>query len=294
MKTLSGLVKQNDYKVVLTGEGADEVLGGYDVFKETKIRHFWSKYPESKIRPLLLKRLYPYLDLSKSDVYLKAFFGQGIYTPDQFDFSHVTRWSSTSKCKDFFSDHTKDQIQSDARARMDATLPQAFSHWHYFNRAQYLEAHSLMSGYLLCSQGDRMLMANSIEGRFPFLDHRVIEFANELHPNYKMKVLNEKFLLKKAMEEELPSTITGRFKQPYRAPNIPAFFGSKIDDSIQDLLSPRQLNDYGYFDANKVQRLVTKIRKGRAIGNKDNMALIGILSTQAWHHLFIDNFQSSS
>jgi asparagine synthase (glutamine-hydrolysing) len=151
-----------------------------------------------------------------------------------------------------------------------------------------------MGGYLLCSQGDRMLMANSIEGRFPFLDHRVIEFANQLHPKYKMKVLNEKYLLKKAMHNDLPRAITRRFKQPYRAPNIPAFFGDKVDDYVQELLSPRKLNEYGYFNANKVQRLIKKIARGRAIGNKDNMALVGILSTQVWHHLFVDNFPSSS
>lgn len=293
MKKLSGLVKQNNYKVVLTGEGADEVLGGYDIFKETKIRRFWSRYPESKNRPILLKRLYPYLDMSPGNAYLNAFFGQGIDTPDRFDFSHMTRWSSTSKCKEFFSEHTKAQIKFDSTRRISETLPRDFANWHYFNRAQYIEAKSLMGGYLLCSQGDRMLTANSIEGRFPFLDHRVIEFANELHPKYKMKVLNEKYLLKKAMQDDLPRAITGRFKQPYRAPSIPAFFGEKAHDYVQDLLSTRKLNEFGYFDANKVQRLIKKIAKGRAIGNKDNMALVGILSTQVWHHLFIDHFSTS-
>jgi len=293
MKILSGLVKQNNYKVVLTGEGADEVLGGYDIFKETKIRHFWSRYPESKKRPILLKRLYPYLDMSPGNAYLNAFFGQGIHTPDAFDFSHMTRWSSTSKCKEFLSGHSKAQIASDSRGRMSETLPGDFADWHYFNRAQYIEAKSLMGGYLLCSQGDRMLMANSIEGRFPFLDHRLIEFANELHPKFKMKVLNEKYLLKKAMQNDLPKAITNRFKQPYRAPNIPAFFGAKAGDYVHDLLSAQKLNEYGYFDANRVRRLVKKIEAGRAVGNTDNMALVGILSTQVWHHLFIERFTSN-
>jgi len=292
MKKLSGLVNQHDYKVVLTGEGADEVLGGYDIFKETKIRHFWSKRPESTKRPILLKRLYPYLDMSSGTAYLKAFFGQGIDTPDAFDFSHLTRWSSTSKCKEFFSGDTKAQTNSDSKDRISATLPREFSNWDYFNRAQYIEAKSLMGGYLLCSQGDRMLMANSVEGRFPFLDHRLIEFANRLHPKLKMKVLNEKYLLKKAMRQDLPKAITNRFKQPYRAPNIPAFFGGKAHDYVQNLLAPEKLNEYGYFDAGKVQRLLKKIAAGRAIGNTDNMALVGILSTQVWHHLFIETFSS--
>jgi asparagine synthase (glutamine-hydrolysing) len=149
-----------------------------------------------------------------------------------------------------------------------------------------------MAGYLLCSQGDRMLMTNSIEGRFPFLDHRVIEFANKLHPKYKMRGLNEKYILKKAMKEALPPGIVSRYKQPYRAPNIPSFFGDMTRNYVEDLLSDTKINNYGYFDAKKVATLINKIKKGRAIGNKDNMALVGILSTQAWHHLFIENYNS--
>ncbi len=61
MFMLSGLVHENGIKVVITGEGADEFLGGYNIFKETMIREFWSRQPDSRIRPLLLQKLYPYL-----------------------------------------------------------------------------------------------------------------------------------------------------------------------------------------------------------------------------------------
>ncbi len=293
MKILSRLVRDNNYKVTLTGEGADEVLGGYDIFKETKIRQFWSKYPDSVIRPELLKRLYPYLDMSKGASYVKAFFGRGLEAPHDFTFSHLTRWSSTSKGKEFFSERTRSAISKDAITTISKSLPSDFSNWHYFNRAQYIEAKSLMGGYLLCSQGDRMLMSNSVEGRFPFLDHRVIEFANNLPPKYKMKALNEKYLLKKAMCKDLPASISARYKQPYRSPNIPAFFDSNPKDYVQHLLSERKIVEYGYFDANKVTRLTRKIEAGRAIGNKDNMVLVGILSTQVWHYLFVENFYNT-
>ena len=133
-------------------------------------------------------------------------------------------------------------------------------------------------------------MTNSVEGRFPFLDHRVIEFANRLHPKYKMMGLNEKYILKKAMARYLPASIVKRYKQPYRAPDIPSFFQAKTPDYIEDLLSAQCVKRYGYFDPARVERLVTKIKNGRAIGYKDNMAFIGILSTQAWHHLFIERF----
>lgn len=295
MMLLSGLVRSQNYKVVLTGEGSDEVLGGYDIFKETKIRQFWAKNPASTFRPLLLKRLYPYLDLSQaqSQAYLQNFFGTALDQPDVPYFSHIPRWTSTAKCKEFFSDPLKAQLRDSAMDAMRQNLPSVLDRWHPFHRAQYIEVKSLMAGYLLCSQGDRMLMASSVEGRFPFLDHRVIEYANAMHPKLKMKVLNEKYLLKRAMGKYLPPEIVQRYKQPYRAPALPAFFGNNPPEYVHELLGTETVRKYGYFDAAKVGRLMKKIQQGRAIGNKDSMALVGMLSTQAWHHLFIENYGKS-
>lgn len=288
MATLSGLVHDKGYKVVLTGEGADEVLGGYDIFKEAKIRQFWAKNADSNMRPLLLKRLYPYLDMSRGQAYLQQFFGAALDQPDLPYFSHIPRWVTTAKCKEFFAEDLKTELADNALEVINNSFPKAIKNWHPFNRAQYIESKSLMAGYLLCSQGDRMLMSHSVEGRFPYLDHRIIEFANRLHPRTKMRALNEKFLLKRAMGKYIPETITRRHKQPYRAPDIKAFFGEHTPEYVNEMLSDSTLRSYGYFDENKVRRLLMKIRKGRAIGYKDNMALVGILSTQIWHYLFID------
>ncbi len=295
MSILSKLVNSQGYKVVLTGEGADEVLGGYDLFKESKIRQFWAKQEASNLRPLLLKRLYPYLNITQKQgqAYLKSFFGTALEQPDLPYFSHIPRWNTTAKCKDFFSDAVKTTLTDNAIEIFERSLPKMLGKWHPFNRAQYIEAKSLMSGYLLCSQGDRMLMKNSVEGRFPFLDHRLIEFASKIHPKLKMKVLNEKYILKQAMRRYLPAAIVNRHKQPYRAPDIPAFFGQKSPGFVDDLLSEGSIKRYGYFDPNRVGRLVAKIRRGLTIGYKDNMALVGILSTQVWHHLFIENYQKN-
>lgn len=290
MRLLSNLVHDQQYKVVLTGEGSDEVFGGYDLFKESKIRQFWAKYPQSNLRPLLLKRLYPYLDLSKGQAYLKNIFGTHIQTPDLLWFSHLPRWESTAKCKAFFSNEMKSKLSENAIDIIANTFPSEMSSWHTFNRSQYIEAKSLMSGYLLCSQGDRALMSNSVEGRFPFLDHRVIQFANQLHPKHKMKALNEKYILKRSEGRYIPKNIINRYKQPYRAPDIPAFFSNKNScEYIDELLSRDKITNYGYFDYNKVDRLKAKIKRGMAIGNKDNMSLVGILSTQIWHYTFIEN-----
>lgn len=294
MRLLSGLVRQQNYKVVLTGEGSDEVFGGYDIFKEGKIRQFWAQNPDSAWRPLLLKRLYPYLDLQpgRAQSYVQNFFGIGLDNPSVPWFAHLPRWDTTAKAKQFFSPALREQLRSTALDRLQASLPQAIGRWHPFARGQYIEAKLLMGSYLLTSQGDRMLMANSVEGRFPFLDHRVIEFANQLPPSLKMKVLNEKYLLKKTMAKYLPDAIVNRHKQPYRAPDAPAFFpgaGGQPPEFVDDLLSEPKLSRYGYFDAKKVGMLVKKARRGDAMGAKDNQAIVGILATQAWHHMFVEN-----
>ena len=295
MLRLSGLVRSSGYKVVLTGEGADEALGGYDLFKETKIRQFWARNPRSEWRPLLLKALYPYLETSgaQTKTYLRNFYGIGLEYPHQPGFSHLTRWITTAQCKVFFSPELTAALREEAVDRFTSQLPPTLGLWHPFNRAQYLEAKTLLSSYLLCSQGDRMLMASSVEGRFPFLDHRVIEFANRLDPRLKMRVLNEKFLLKQAMAIHLPRRILERHKQPYRAPDIPAFFSAHPPAYVDELLGEEKLKRYGYFDTKKVGFLLKKARRGSSIAYKDNMALVGILSTQLCHYHFIERFSQT-
>lgn len=228
MRLLSASVRDAGIKVVLTGEGADEVFGGYDIFKESKVRQFWARNTNSAWRPALLKRLYPYLDLTsaQSAAYLREFFGVGLDNPADPCFSHLPRWATTAQCKLFFADEWRAQMEGGAIERFRAQLPKEMAQWHPFNRSEYVEARTLLPSYLLSFQGDRMLMASSIEGRFPFLDHHVIEFANRLHPSYKMRVLREKHLLKDTMAPSLPPEIINRHKQPYRAPDAAAFLAT--------------------------------------------------------------------
>jgi asparagine synthase (glutamine-hydrolysing) len=160
---LSKLVREQGYKVVLTGEGSDEVLGGYDIFKEAKIRRFWAKYPESKLRPILLRRLYPYMKnlQSQPDAYLRAFFHVRKDDLDSPFFSHLPRWDTTSKLKVFYSKETRERVKDcDAMSLLGAELPSRFRQWDSFSQSQYLEAAYLLPGYILSSQGDRMAMAH--------------------------------------------------------------------------------------------------------------------------------------
>jgi len=292
---LSQLVRDAGYKVVLTGEGADEFLGGYDIFKEAKIRRFWAREPGSKRRPLLLRRLYPYLSnlQAQPEAWRRRFFRVDAADLDNPFFSHLPRWELTSWSKLFFSEALKRRLAaSDAWREARELLPRAFAGWDPLSQAQYLEATVLLPGYILSSQGDRMAMAHSVEGRFPFLDHRLIDFATRLPPRFRMKTLNEKYLLKRAAGHLVPESVSKRPKQPYRAPDARSLYDPHTRrarrDYIDELLSPARLRDTGLFDAAAVGKLVDKARGGQAIGARDNMALVGILSTQLLVHQFID------
>ena len=289
---LAQLVREDGFKVVLTGEGADEVLAGYDIFKEAKIRRFWARRPESAWRPLLLRRLYPYLSgvQNQSQAYLQAFFGMGLDTPDDSLFSHLPRFASTSKSKAFFSDELRESLTGyDAMDDLRGSLPAEFRAWHPLSQAQYLETAHLLPSYILSSQGDRVAMAHAVEGRFPFLDHRVAEFAARIPTRLRIKVLTEKNMLRKAVGKYLPPAIARRPKQPYRAPDSQSFFGPHAPEYVEDLLSADSIAAAGYFRPDAVARLVKKCKTLPQISGTDNQALVGIISTQLLHHQFVES-----
>jgi asparagine synthase (glutamine-hydrolysing) len=237
--------------------------------------------------------LYPYLPAvqAQSFAYRKAFFhARPEDLADPF-FSHRPRWDLTSRLKLFYSDAVRAELaDGDVLAEARALLPADRARQHPFCRAQHVETAILLPGYILSSQGDRMAMAHAVEGRFPFLDHRVAEFAAKLPPPWKMLGLDEKHLLKRIARGLVPPEILRRSKQPYRAPDAPCFFGTATRpvrlDYVDELLSPARLERDGLFRPGAVARLTDKIRNGRVIGVKDNMALVGILSTQ----ILLDQF----
>lgn len=288
---LSACVRERGLKVVLTGEGADEVFGGYDLFKEAQIRRFWARNPQSKWRAALLDRLYPYLRHSPASARAisRRFYGQGLDQVGRASFAHAPRWATTRRNWQFFSTAAKAELgEAEASSRLLARLPVGVSDYIPMGRDQYVEAHTLLSGYLLSSQSDRVAMAHSVEGRFPFLDHRIIEFANRLPPTLKIRGLTEKYILRRAVRNLLPVEMATRTKQPYRAPDSQSFFtGGQPPDYVDDLLSGDRLRRAGYFDPVAVGKLLEKCRTGRAIGFSDNMGFVGVLSTMLVDELFI-------
>jgi asparagine synthase (glutamine-hydrolysing) len=288
---LSKLVRDNNIKVVLTGEGADEIFGGYDIFKEDKIRRFWAKFPDSHLRPKLLSRTNPFIQKAKG-AFWQAFFKRGLTDTDTPYYSHLIRWNNTTQIKRFFHPDLQGRLNEKENIydALDAYVSPDLMRWHPLCRAQYLESVLFMSGYLLSTQGDRMMMGNSVEGRFPFLDYRVMEFAATIPPEYKINGLNEKYILKKSFDDYIPKSVINRVKQPYRAPIHRCFIGKDANESSSSMLSRDLLTRYGYFNSDHVRTLVERMQNtpDDRIGERDDMAIAGIVSTQLLHHLFIE------
>lgn len=290
---LSRLVHQAGIKVVLTGEGADEMFAGYDLFREAKVRRFWARQPQSDARPRLLERLYPYLERSpvSQRAMMRQFFGHHLHQAGRAGFGHEPRWRSAASLKRLLSPDTRaGSADADAIDALLADLPDAFREWTPLAQDQYLEIRTLLSGYLLASQGDRMLMANSVEGRFPFLDRHVVALAESLPPSFKLRVLDEKHVLKRAAEGLVPASILARKKQPYRAPDASSFASGEAQEWIAEVASPAALAAAGVFSPPAATAVLAKCRTRASEGqfsNSDNMAVVGVLSTQLLYHHFI-------
>ncbi len=292
MFQLSKMVRENNIKVVITGEGADEMLAGYGIFKETAIRHFWSKYPDSKIRPLLLRKLYPYIPQiqNASPLMLKLFYGFKLEDTQNPYYSHLLRWNNAAHIRKHFN---QDIIRSldgyDPVSDVAEMLPENFNEWGALDKAQWIEASVFMSGYLLSSQGDRMAMGNSVEGRYPFLDYRIIEFCSSLPPDFKLKGLQEKYLLKKAVRGKIPENIVNRSKQAYRAPISSTFLSQEAPGYIADILNEKYIRETGIFNPETIIPLLDKMRKAPATSEVENMILTLLISSHLLHGQFISD-----
>lgn len=296
MFLLSRLVRDSGYKVVVTGEGADEVLAGYDIFREAKVRQFWARNAESTVRARAVELLYPWMARSPNlaPSFSAGFFGRNLDLDDPA-LSHRPRWDSTSALKGL--------LTADARAPRDAAstelvnaMPAESSHWTMLSRAQWLEMVTLLPGYILASQGDRMLMGNSIEGRFPFLDVEVGRYASTMPARQKILGLDEKHLLKRAFADLVPPEILNRPKQPYRAPDAASFFARGTSEWVADVASERRIVDTGVFRPEVVARLLEKAgrQQGKRLSNTDNMRLVAVLSIQLLDHQLLGPHRATS
>jgi asparagine synthase (glutamine-hydrolysing) len=295
MYLLSRHVRDAGFKVALTGEGADELFGGYDLFKELKVRLFCAADPASPLRSQLFRHLYPYLPQlqRQSDSYRAAFFESGTSPEADWFYSHRPRWRAAARLRSFYSPDVRAALAGwDALEDLSRSLPREYARWDPMSRAFFLETTQLLPGYILASQGDRVGLAHGVETRFPFLDPHVVDFAAGVPARLKIRGLTEKYLLKRAAVGLVPAAVRHRPKQPYRGPGLRAFFGPAAPDYVAELLSADQVARFGLFQPSAVAALVRKCRAGAPLGNSDDMALAGILSTQLFCHAFLRDSNS--
>ena len=279
MYLLSKKVKEVGHKVVFTGEGADEVLLGYDIFGELKIRKFWSKFPDSKIRPQLLQKLYYHLPQFNNKRYFqltKEFYRKNLNDLNNIFYSHQVRWNQYNVIKNFFNldkdVYSRENLEKDFLGNLDKRFDQIET----IKKAQIIETNTLLSGYLLSSQGDRMTMAHGVEGRYPYLDDKLnIELAN-ISPKSKAPCLKLKNILRKSFEKILPNEIVNRPKFAYQAPEAKVFFNNKkgleiVNEFIDGLPNNEKLNKDSFMN------LISKFKNpdiSSRLGFRENMAFI--------------------
>jgi len=281
---LARATRERGITVVASGEGADELFWGYDLFKEVKLREAALTDPQAVGR---FEELYPYLgDGARRGPGWQRFFLEAGPADDPL-FSHQTRIAATSVVKAFYRPEVAAELLAeDPLERLRAELPEAFGRWSRLERAAYLELRTLLEPCLLAAQGDRVAMAHGVEGRYPFLDHRVFEHSVGLPETEKLDDLREKAVLRRLAAAVLPAEIAQRPKLPYRAPETAPFFGPAAPGWVQERLSEAALQETGIFDGARVAGLVRRCRAGRAEGAREGMALVGILSAQVWHQRF--------
>ena len=292
MLILSRLVNENNIKVVITGEGSDEILAGYDIYKETIIKRLWASQPDSTTIPILLKKLYPYLpQMNRANPkILKMFYGYKLEDIDNPFYSHLLRWNNSNHIKKHFSNSFKEELKDYSPFdELAEKLPENFNSWDPLSKSQWLETTIFMSGYLLSSQGDRMTMANSVEGRYPFLDYRLVEFCATLPSQYKLKGLKEKYLLKKLLKNRIPESIIKRPKQAYRAPIKSVFLSADSSDYVKFMLSDSYTKQAGIFNQESISALISKIKRTNNSSEVENMVLTSLISTHLLYYQFIEN-----
>jgi asparagine synthase (glutamine-hydrolysing) len=275
---LSKQIRDMGFKVVLSGDGADEILGGYDYFKLMKLMDFIGRN-ESVGRANLLRRVFPGIDSpQRAWMQYAALKGYPVSHP-----ALPYRFQAFQFKGQLMSDAFIERLLPVIESR-DSELPVVPGTRSLMDQALYLESKMRLPNLTL-ALADTMSMANSVELRSPFMDHRLVEYVFSLPAHLKMRGLNEKFLLKKSFRSFLPPAICQRRKQPLAPPS--KWFVRMFRSMIGDILCPDAVRKKGYFRPEFTQHMLREFDADSA------MDYSGVIIVALFVHLFDDLFLSA-
>lgn len=284
MYLLSRLVRSHGIKVVMTGEGADEAFLGYDIFKETLVRSVWHEL-DVAARKRRLARLYPYLPHfgEQNQAALYGFFNQFSASGGEL-FSHDLRFHNSALSTRLLKAGANGCA---ALLQQVAAAQPEYAKLSPVQKAQWLEYKTLLGGYLLSTQGDRMSMAHSVENRCPFLDPKLVRLAASVNLRFD-DGFDEKYILKKIFTGKLPPRVLTKPKQPYRAPDAASFLKAR-PDYLDVVCSPAELAKIDVLDTKFCARFAARMlaKSGSSISQAENQAFILLLSTALLHERFV-------
>lgn len=275
MMLLAQATRAAGFKVALSGEGADEAFGGYDLFKLDALRRFVARGTTPSRRTALAARLFPQLNPAGRSLLLSApEAGHALA-------AQAPRIRATQRIQQLFSPALRRAIGGhDPIAHHTGSWAEGLYRWPALARAQYAEAHTLLSGHLLSVQGDRMAMAHGLEVRMPYLDNQVLALAGLLPTRLKLRGLREKVLLRRVAERWLPRALLQRRKQAFRAPESEVLLANGRPHAwVAEMLQPQALAESGLFEPQAVHRLLQKAADRRPMSDGDHIALVGVVST---------------
>jgi asparagine synthase (glutamine-hydrolysing) len=276
LRLLAAEESAQDVKVILTGEGADEVFGGYPWFQFDKLLRPLAKLPQPMKRAMMLGSFLP-------NRYPRIG-GMFLATPEMNAerYRVTVGWGRPTVTRRLLSADLASRAVDVEGCAWELDLPKGFSRWHPFAQLQYYELNVRLPSFVNHTL-DRCSMARSVEARVPFLDHELVEFAAHIPPSLKMKGLREKHVLREAVADCLPHEIANRKKRGLQAPTT-AWLRQPLPEFAADLLSESSLRRKGYFDAAGVRRLLAEHQSSRGTWTYE---LFAVLSLQLWDEIFL-------
>jgi asparagine synthase (glutamine-hydrolysing) len=163
------------------------------------------------------------------------------------------------------------------------------SRWHPLNQSIYTAYKVMFPGLQMLAKGDRPMKVASTEGRYPYLDERVVKFCAQIAPEYKLRGWTDKWLLRKLASRLLPAEIANRKKTMFRANLGKSFIGEDRPTWVDELLSDQSLRATGYFDPEGVRRAREaqhRMRRKSLARFSLDLGLSAAISTQLWHHIY--------